>query len=100
MRFDVYRIPAGGPVGYLLDVQAELLSNLQSTVVVPLLPAARHLQMVQEMNPVFEFAGEKFVMATHEIASIQRRRLQRPVTSLAAHRDEITRALDILLTGF
>ena len=36
-RFDVYRNPEGS--GYLLDVQADLLSDLNTRVVVPLIPA-------------------------------------------------------------
>jgi hypothetical protein len=40
------------------------------------------------------------VLMTQELASIQKRYLQRPIASLADHRDDITRALDMLFTGF
>jgi toxin CcdB len=35
-RLDVHAMPAGRKAGYLLDVQADLLSGLSTRVVVPL----------------------------------------------------------------
>jgi hypothetical protein len=42
----------------------------------------------------------RYVLATHALASVARRELGRPIGTLAAHRDAITRALDVLLVGF
>ncbi len=39
-------------------------------------------------------------MLTQFLAAVPEAELRRPMQSLAAHGDDITRALDILLTGF
>jgi len=100
MRFDVYKMPAGGRPGYLVDVQSDLLSNLPNRMVIPLFSDPRLPVIFRDLNPRFEVAGNLVVLMTQELASIQKRYLQRPVGSLADHRDDITRALDILFTGF
>ena len=98
-RFDVHQMPGRG-VGYVLDVQADLLSELATRVVVPLLPEDAAPKPLSDLNPAFEIDGMRHVMVTQAIASIPRRELTRQVCSLAADRDSITRALDVLLTGF
>jgi toxin CcdB len=100
MRFDVHPMPQGGRAGYLLDVQADLIPDLATRVVVPLFSDHRLPYVLRDLNPRFDVLGISVVLMTQEIASIQKRLLQRPVASLADHRDEITRALGILLTGF
>lgn len=97
-RFDLHR-PRGGS-GYVLDVQSNHLDELQTRVVVPLLPPAQVPRPVGELHPVFHIGGEPFVMATQLLGAIPRRELGRAVGTLEPHRDEITRALDLLLTGF
>jgi toxin CcdB len=98
-RFDVHPMPGGRP-GYVLDVQADLLSELATRVVVPRLPAEMAPKPFSDLNPVFEVDGTRLVMMTQAIASIPRRELSQHICSLAAERDSITRALDVLLIGF
>jgi toxin CcdB len=97
-RFDVHRRPGAG--GYLLDVQSNVTDRLGTRIVVPLLPPARVPTPIRDLHPVFEMGEARFVMATHLLAAMPRRELGRAVGSLVAERDAITRALDILLTGF
>lgn len=47
-----------------------------------------------------EHDGSTYVMAVSEIGSVRRESLRRPVGSLAAHEDDIRRALDRLFSGF
>ena len=98
-RFDVYPLPSGGQ-GYVVDIQADLLSHLLSRIVVPLVPLSKAPRPIAELNPVFEIEGELYVLLTQALASIPRRELKRVVSSLRAHHDQITRSLDILLTGY
>ena len=98
-RFDVHPMPGGGS-GYVLDVQADLLSELATRVVVPLLPEDAAPKPLSDLNPAFEIDGTRHVMVAQAIASIPGYELKRRVGSLAAERDSITRALDVLLTGF
>ncbi len=98
-RLDLYRLPPPGH-GYVLDVQAGLLSQLGTRAVVPLLPAPAAPPPIQDLNPVFDIAGEPHVMLTQAIASVPLRELGAVVGSLDHRHDTVTRALDILLTGF
>lgn len=99
-RLDVYPMLGESRDGYVVDVQADLLSNLATRIVVPLLSEDTAPKPISELNPVFEILGERYVMVTQAIASIPGRELKRAVASLTDHHDRITRALDILLLGF
>lgn len=97
-RFDLYR-PRRGP-GYLLDIQSNWLESLPSRVVVPLLAPSAALPVISSLTPVFRVGEEEFAMMTHYLTAIPKRELGPSVGSLAAHQDDITRALDVLITGF
>jgi toxin CcdB len=97
-RFDVFRwIGAGG--GYVVDVQASLLYELDTRVVIPLLPLAA-VRPIRELNPIVHIGDQAFVAMTQDLASVPRFLLRHSVASLDAHRDDLTRALDTLLIGF
>jgi toxin CcdB len=96
-RFDVY--PGARGKGYLLDCQADVLSHLETRVVVPLLPAAG-LPAATRLNPVFEVRGTRVVMGTQLIFAIPADRLESKTASLADHHPAIMNALDMLLTGY
>ncbi len=99
-RFEVYRI-AGINERHLLDVQSHFLSYLESRVVVPLLPQAKVKNLVSELNPAVNVLDQRFVVIAQELTAVPARQLTKPVCLLAReYWDEITRALDILLTGF
>lgn len=97
-RFDLYA-GLGPGEGYVVDVQADLLDALTTRVVIPLLPRAT-VKMIRDLNPVVRLDDEDFVMMTQELAAVPCRDLRRKVGSLFDRRDDITRALDVLLTGF
>lgn len=97
-RFDVCLNPEGA--GYLLDIQADLLSHLNTRVVVPLLPIDVAPQPARTLNPVFRIGDQDFVMATQFLAAVPAALLRSPVTTLEARRDEIVAAIDLLMQGF
>ena len=99
-RLDVHTMPGKAREGYVLDVQAELLSHLATRTVVPLLLEDSAPKPISELNPVFETRGKRYVMVTQAIASILGWELKRAVTSLTTQHDVVTRALDTLLLGF
>jgi len=87
-------------VPLLLDVQTDLLSDLETRVVVPLRPVlALKGKVFKTLTPLVEVAGESFVMLTPELAGIPRRELGSPVAHLKHLRTEILAALDFLVTG-
>ena len=50
-RFEVFANPGGA--GYVLDVQADVLSELNTRIVVPLLPLTQAPVPADRLNPVF-----------------------------------------------
>lgn len=83
---------------YLLDVQTDLLSDLDTRVVVPLVRSAAFGRPASWLHPVFVVEGERLVMATHLLAAIRRGELGERVTSLAEQRDAMVAAIDVLLS--
>lgn len=97
-RFDVYARPGGA--GYVLDVQADVLSGLNTCIVVPLLPLAEAPEPAKRLNPVFEVGSEPHVMVTQFLAAVPRSLLRSPVATLAEQDSAIMAALDMVLVGF
>jgi len=102
-QFDVYRNAdprTRKAVPYLLDVQADLLSDLQSRVVVPLVPADETSRPMGRLNPVFSVRGQDLMMAATELAGAPLQCVGEKVASLAGERDTIIAALDFVFNGF
>jgi len=97
-KFDVYRQAGGGP--YLLDCQADLLSDLNTRFVVPLLAAGDAPKPAARLNPVFRIADDALIMATQFAAAIPKRELGDRIISLIHEQDAIGNALDMLISGF
>lgn len=98
-RFDVFARPDRAP-GLLLQVQSDFLDGLDTRVVVPLMPPGLVPRPTRDLHPVFEVDGTRYVMATQLLGALSRHELRGRVANLAHERDSITRALDLLLTGF
>ena len=96
-RFSVYINPEG--VGYLLDVQANLLSHLNTRMVVPLLPKAAAPKPAQTLNPTFDIEGATCVMVTQFMAAVPQTMLQTRVLSVEHRAHEVVSALDCLFQG-
>jgi toxin CcdB len=85
---------------YLLNLQSDLVHELTSTVVAPLVPKAE-MTGARRLNPVVIVEGREFWLATHELFAIDRRMLNKgAVANLTHDRDAIIAALDLIFTGF
>jgi toxin CcdB len=84
---------------FLVDVQADLLSDLPTRAVIPLIAAGSFGRRAQTLHPLFSLAGERVVLATHLIAALRTSEPGPVSGSLAGERDLIVRALDTLLAG-
>ncbi len=98
-RFDLYRMPSGGN-GYLLDVQASFLSQLDTRVVVPLLPLDEAPRPAARLNPRFHIGTDEFTMVTQFLAAVPRSMLHSAVGNLSDHHSDIVSAIDFLMQGF
>lgn len=98
-RFDVYTYSAKVP--YVVDVQADLLSDLKTRVVVPLLPFSKAKQEYAErLKPVIKVKGKKFILMTTDIGTLHQSDLKNFVDNIEEQRDTVTQALDFLFQGF
>jgi toxin CcdB len=97
-RFDVYTNRGGA--GLLLDVQADLITRLNTRVVVPLLPQDAAPTPADRLNPVFEVQGSKVYMATQFMAAVPLSELTMLIASLDRESDAIFSAIDFLHHGW
>lgn len=102
-QFDVYENQnpeTKESIPYLLDLQADLLDNLATRVVVPLITVAAMGKAAKHLNPQFKIKRTMVIMSTAELAGVNLHVLGDKVCSLKEHRAEIIAALDFLFTGF
>ena len=101
MQCDVHRNEddASGEIPFLLDIQANLLADLQTRVVVPLIRAGAFGRTATRLHPRFTIDGQDVVMATHLLAAVRRQILGDPVASLRDQRDIVISAIDVLWSG-
>ena len=101
MQCDVHTNPddAAGCMPYLLDVQADLIADLATRIVVPLVRAASFGRRADPLHPVFVVEGEEVVMATHLLAAVRRSAIGGCVGSLLDQRAVIMGAIDVLSSG-
>ncbi len=101
-RFDIHVNPnrrSRARVPYLLDVQADMLADLATRLVVPLVLISEFGPPAKRLNPVFQIDKRDYVMATAEMAAISRKHLGPRERSLSAHSTEILNAIDFLISG-
>jgi toxin CcdB len=100
-QFDVHRNPEQQrkDIPYVVDIQSDLLWNLPTRLVAPLILASRFGPPVGRLHPRFVVEDSLVVMLTTEIGVLSPRSLREPIASLADHRHEIVGALDMLITG-
>ncbi len=99
-RFDVHRLK-NPRVPLALNVQADLLSGLQTRVVVPLVPLeAAKKEAIEHLKPVLTIHNTRYLLMTTDIATLPLTELGPVVTNLKEHHHVITNALDFLFQGF
>jgi len=68
-RFDVYTFD--GAVPFVLDVQAQILSDIGSRVVIPLAPAnSVKREVMPRLKPVLRIGDAEYVMITTDMVAI------------------------------
>ena len=85
---------------YFVDVQNDLLSDLNSRIVVPL-SAQKTLNNLnaKKLCPIIKINEDAFVLLTHQMTSVPCSALKKEVTTLEHYRYDILGAIDLLLTG-
>jgi toxin CcdB len=85
---------------YLVNVQSDLLSELQTRIVVPLAKlTAFRKKPIKDLTPLIDFEGGKYLMLIPQLAGVAVSELGQVAGRLNEYRDEIIAALDFLITG-
>lgn len=99
-QFDVYENlieKSKQNIPYLLDIQNDILKDLTTRVVIPLVISN---QSINFLNPKFTINQIDVILSTAEMASIPMEILGNKICSLKDKREEIIGAVDFLVTGF
>ena len=84
-------------IPYLLDIQNDILKDLTTRVVIPLIITNKAINF---LNPKFTINQIDVILSTAELASIPMEILGNKICSLKDKREEIIGAVDFLVTGF
>ena len=101
-QFDIYRNPdpqSARRTPYLVVLQSDYLSVVESVVVAPLVPLTRR-KPIARLTPVIAVSGIDHVLLAHEMAAVSRATMKRVAGTAASARDEIIAALDLVFLGF
>jgi toxin CcdB len=101
-QFDVHRNPAEPgreSIPYVVDIQSDLLSDLPTRLVAPLILARGFGPPVGRLHPRFVVEDSPVIMLTTEIGVLSPRALGDAVASLEDRRHEIVGAIEMLITG-
>ena len=79
-RFDLHA-GLGEGIGYVVNVQADLLDSLATRVVVPLIPRAS-VKVIRDLNPIVRIDDMDYVVMTQELAAVPRSSLRRTIGSV------------------
>ena len=100
-QFDVHRNPGRhrDSIPFVIVVQSSLYDDYRRRVVVPLVRESLLGTVANpRFNPTFRIEGQSVVLHPLEIVSIARENLGERIDSLQESADQITAALDELLT--
>jgi len=98
-RFDVYRYSSEVP--FVIDVQADLLDDLKTRVVIPLLPQAQaRREILPRLKPLIKVNGKNYVLITTDIGALRVSDLGECIANAEDQRQIIVDAVDFLLQGF
>jgi toxin CcdB len=76
-----------------------LVHNIDTTVAAPLEPAESGM-FADRLNPRVGIDGKVFALITQELVTVRKSVLGQTCGSIAAERDAVIAALDLLFTGF
>ena len=103
-QFTVHENPNPGSkrsYPYLLDIQNDILEQLNTRVVVPMVYLSSiHKKQISNVSPIFKINGRNCAMLTPQLAAIPVSEIGTSVTELSSFRTEILSAIDFLVTGF
>jgi len=101
-QFDIYTNPnpkSQQNIPYLLDIQADLLQNLSTRVLVPLYHQGNIVRLLQHLNPIVHVNDSPFIASAAELSAVPLHVLGQPVGNISHERESIIAAIDLLVIG-
>jgi len=95
-RFGVYRVDGR----LVVDVQTDYLPDVSTRLVIPLETLDRAPRVTRQLNPILLVDGQRLMLITQQMSPVPKRSLGHEVASLRNQGDDVTAAIDVLLTGF
>ncbi|KAA9009227.1 CcdB family protein [Histidinibacterium aquaticum] len=95
-QFDVFRQPDRS---YVLNLRNDVLDGLPVLPVALLEPAEGRYTAIRGLQPVLTVGEVRLRLAPHFLVTLALPEVGPTIANLAHERDEIIRALDLLLTG-
>ena len=99
-QFDIYENlnpKTNKDIPFLLDIQNDILKNLSTRVVVPLI---LNMKPAKILNPQFQINNLTLTMSTAEMAGISIDTLGPIICTVENKKHEIISAVDFMITGF
>jgi len=85
---------------YLIDVQATILNDLETRIVIPLATKEKfEKELIRNLNPILVIKKKEYVLITQQMAGIPSKQIGSPICECLSERQEILSAIDFLITG-
>lgn len=97
-QFDIYE-GRGEGIKFLIDLQHDMLENLSTRIVAPLVSPETAGPPMRTVNPLISVGGEQYILMTQLLAAIPISTLNGPFGSCQTQREEIVAAINMLFTG-
>ena len=95
------RSPSSEHYPFLIDVQSDFLSALDTRLVIPLVPSAvMGNRVICNLNPSVKVEGRDFVVLTQQMAAVPKTMLGSSIERVEVSRTDILGSIDFLVTGF
>lgn len=102
MQFDVFDNPiaqARRDFPFVVILQSDVAGTGRDRIVAPLVPRKRMANLAGRLTPVVDVGGLEHVLLVPRMTSVAAVDLRTVKAHLAAHRDDIVSAIDLLFLG-
>jgi len=85
---------------YVVDVQSELLSGLETRLAIPLVLSSEIAgKTIKNLNPIIEIDQNLYIVLTQQMAAIPKSVLGEELEEINIDRNQILSSIDFLITG-
>jgi len=100
--FSIHRNNSASSVHYpfIIDVQSELLSGLETRLAIPLVPSTELTGgAIKNLNPAIAIGDVRYFVLTQQVAAVPKAVLGERLDNVEVDRGRILSSIDFLITG-